>query len=137
MTWKLQHYGCLNKTKTSTPLITRNGTSHGAHPLLKGARKLMTTERRSCLLRDESLVGYPVPVDQLWNGIHITNIIWTKRVVFIYLCIYIYAMSLREQERAGLASMRSASHDFIFCCHRRLKVNLSSLSRELYRQTLL
>lgn len=46
----------------------------------------MTTERRSCLLRDEPLVGYPVPVDQLWNGIHITNIIWTKRVVFIYLC---------------------------------------------------
>lgn len=96
----------------------------------------MTTERRSCLLGDEPLIGYPVPVDQPWNGIHTSNIVWTKRVIFIYLCICV-AMSLREQEGAGLGSMRSAPHDSIFCCHRRLKVNLSSLSSELYRQTLL
>lgn len=96
----------------------------------------MTTERRSCLLRDEPLISYLVPVDQPWNGIHTSNIIWTKRIIFIYLCICM-AMSLREQEGAGLASMWSAPHDSIFCCHRRLKVNLSSLSHELYTQTLL
>lgn len=51
--------------------------------------------------------------------------------------MHMYGHEFERARGAGLASMRSAPHGSIFCCHRRLKVNLSSLSCELYRQTLL